>query len=158
MPPDPSRLRAPKLPFFLLSKVGKYVYGIPPSPGQPRPRLTTPKYQLPYQIPRSAAFESTRPNTNSHPSQPAPHWSTRTPVPRPTRTYARLPRLVPAPGASAGQCWCRCQTRAWLKSHSPKLSDSLHGRGLFLICPNPLLKAIPIKYIVQRLKLCSFFV
>ena len=29
---------------------------------------------------------STRPNTNSHPSQPAPHWSTRTPVPRPTPT------------------------------------------------------------------------
>ena len=26
----------------------------------------------------SAAFESTRPNTNSHPSQPVPHWSTHT--------------------------------------------------------------------------------
>ena len=36
------------------------------------------------------AFGSTRPNTNSHPD-----------------LHARLPRLVPAPGASAGQCWCR---------------------------------------------------
>ena len=77
--------------------------------------------------------------TNSHPDQ-----------------HVRLPRRGP------WQCWpvlvSGGQTRAWLKSHSPKLSDSLHGRDLFLIFPNPLLKAIPIKYIVDRLKLCSFFV
>ena len=54
------------------------------------------------------AFESTRPNTNSHPSQPAPHWSTRTLTNSHPGQHARLPRLVPAPGASAaGQCWCR---------------------------------------------------
>ena len=54
-------------------------------------RVNPPQYQL--------APESTRtPLVNSHPNQ-----------------HARLPRLVPAPGASAaGQCWCRCQIRAWL--------------------------------------------
>ena len=46
------------------------------------------------------AFESTRPNTNSHPSQPAPHWSTRTLTNSDPDQHARLPRLVPAPGAS----------------------------------------------------------
>ena len=79
--------------------------------------------------------------TNSHPDQ-----------------HVRLPRR--GPWQCPWQCWpvlvSGGQTRAWLKSHSPKLSDSLHGRDLFLIFPNPLLKAIPIKYIVDRLKLCSF--
>ena len=103
-------------------------------------RVNSPQYQLAPESTRAPLVNShPRTLTNSHPDQ-----------------HVRLPRRGP------WQCWpvlvSGGQTRAWLKSHSPKLSDSLHGRDLFLIFPNPLLKAIPIKYIVDRLKLCSFFV
>ena len=76
-------------------------------------RVNSPQYQLAPESTRTPLVNShPRTLTNSHPDQ-----------------HVRLPRRGP------WQCWpvlvSGGQTRAWLKSHSPKLSASLHGRDLF---------------------------
>ena len=57
--------------------------------------------------------------------------------------FSNVDRYEPTPGVNPWSVLVSMSKSGFVLSHSPKLSDSLHGRGFFLIFPNPLLKASP---------------